>query len=281
MTIDYIALRRDLEPLEKLVYTDLNIYVDSAGGNDTTADGSYTLPFKTLAAAALLAKGYKNISAIYIRIKDGSVFGEDFKINNWTNGVQTVCISAYDAVGATIPSTQESSFTCSAFIYNSKTTLGLLVIETGVNTTSAVSGDYSFLCMNVGRMVSYRPINTFRFQVYLCGYAFIKTLNVTNGFLNANGIMQIESGTLATNSNALGVRTEGGITITSSNVSFGTSPVRYNGGQWIQGSLATSVMPDYTTISYPSEGRQAWNLTAHKPVYYNGTSWVYADGTTV
>jgi hypothetical protein len=41
------------------------------------------------------------------------------------------------------------------------------------------------------------------------------------------------------------------------------------------------VLVDYTSISTPLEGRQAWNTTTHKPVYYNGTAWIYADGTAV
>ena len=40
-------------------------------------------------------------------------------------------------------------------------------------------------------------------------------------------------------------------------------------------------LTDHTTITTPLEGRQAWNSTTHKPVYYNGTVWIYADGTEV
>ena len=38
---------------------------------------------------------------------------------------------------------------------------------------------------------------------------------------------------------------------------------------------------NHTTITTPAEGQMAWNTTTKKPVWYNGTKWIYADGTDV
>ena len=38
---------------------------------------------------------------------------------------------------------------------------------------------------------------------------------------------------------------------------------------------------NHTTITTPAEGQMAWNATTKKPVWYNGTAWIYADGTEV
>jgi len=35
----------------------------------------------------------------------------------------------------------------------------------------------------------------------------------------------------------------------------------------------------YVTISSPRAGRQAFNYTTNKPVWYSGTAWIYADGS--
>ena len=41
------------------------------------------------------------------------------------------------------------------------------------------------------------------------------------------------------------------------------------------------VLLDYLKISFLNEGTKAWNFATHRPVYCNGTEWIYADGTPV
>ena len=43
----------------------------------------------------------------------------------------------------------------------------------------------------------------------------------------------------------------------------------------------TKLRTNHTTVSTPTEGQMAWNTTTKKPVWYNGTAWIYADGTAV
>lgn len=58
----------------------------------------------------------------------------------------------------------------------------------------------------------------------------------------------------------------------------------YLGGGQIDTVLqgkAPHTLPSYLTIPTPTKGRMAFNITTNKPVWYNGTHWIYADGTTV
>ena len=42
----------------------------------------------------------------------------------------------------------------------------------------------------------------------------------------------------------------------------------------------TKLKSNHTTVT-GTEGQMAWNATTKKPVWYNGTAWIYADGTEV
>lgn len=53
-------------------------------------------------------------------------------------------------------------------------------------------------------------------------------------------------------------------------------------GSWTEWkTYQNTILDRHTTIINPAEGQMAWNTSTHKPVWYNGTAWIYADDTEV